>query len=111
MDTQSLVAKLHPFERAVLPILKKEHEVTAIASASGLQEIEVMRAVQWLENKGILTTKTEISKVINLASNGKKYRETGLPEKVFLHTLTDSFQSLSKIAKKTKLSSEEVNAC
>ncbi len=111
MDIPGIIAKLHPFERKVLPVLNTHHELAAICTASQLSEIEVVRALQWLENKQLLSTQTEIKKVILLDTNGQRYQKIGLPEKAFLKALTEEFQPLSAIAQKTKLSSEEVNAC
>ena len=108
---KSLIAKLHPFERKVLPVLKNHTNFISITHASGMQEVEVVRALQWLQNKGVLNTITTTKTVVNLDSNGLKYKLEGLPEKVFLKSLTNELLPLSKIAEKTKLSSEELSAC
>lgn len=110
MELKSLINKLHPFERTVLPFLKTEMELTSLTQKSGLQEIEVMRALQWLENKEVLKTKSEINKIIVLDNNGLKYQRQGLPEKKFLAILTNRFQTLAEITKKSQLSMEEINA-
>lgn len=111
MDLKSLIAKLHPLERTVIPVLKTQTELSAIISATGLQEVEVTRALQWLENKQVLKIHTEKKKVVSLDENGLRYKQQGLPEKAFLKILTADFQPLSQIAKKAKLNPEEVNAC
>src|SRR3989338_10943053 len=108
MDVKSLIAKLHPLERAVVPVLAREKELTAIIKASGLQEIEVMRALQWLENKELLKIHTEKKRVVTLDSNGILYQREGLPERKFLMALTTEFQSISEIARKTHLTTEEL---
>ena len=111
MDLQPLISKLHPFERKVLPLLKQEKEFSKLVQHSGLQEVEVMRALQWLENKLVLKLQTEEKKVVSLDKNGLKYQREGLPEKKFLQVLTEKYQSLSEIQKKSKLDGEEMNAC
>ena len=111
MDMESLIAKLHPLERQVLPVLKENKELAAICKASKLQEIEVVRALQWLENKEVLKINTIVIKEINLDKNGLLYKKEGLPEKIFLEVLDDEFKGLNVITKKSKLSREEVNAC
>ncbi len=111
MLIKDIVAKLHPFERAVLPALKKEKELTAITAKAGLQEIEVMRALQWLENKRALTIHTEKYRLILLDKNGLRYKKEGLPEKAFLQACSEEFKGLNIITKKSRLSREEVNAC
>ena len=111
MEVKKIVAKLDPLERKVLPVLNKTTDYQEIVKQSKLQDIEVMRALQWLENKTALELKTESKKVVNLDDNGKKYLKEGLPEKRFLKVLSDKFISLSTVEKKSKLSREELNAC
>lgn len=111
MDLEKLILKLHPFERAVLPVLLGEKDFQQVVKKSKLQEIEVMRALQWLENKGLLTISSTTKKVVSLDKNGRLYLREGLPEKSFLNALSDEFKGLNVITKKSKLSREEVNAC
>lgn len=111
MDVDKLILKLHPFERVVLPVLKEEKDFQQIVKKSKLQEIEVMRALQWLENKELLTMTSTTKKVVSLDKNGFLYRKEGLPEKSFLNALSEEFKGLNVITKKSKLSREEVNAC
>src|SRR3989344_9391327 len=111
MDLQNLISKLHPLERAIIPVLKEHTELAEIIRASGLTEVEVVRAVQWLENKKILTSIAERRKIVSLKKNGQYYQKNGLPEKKFLSVLDDSFKGLNVIAKKSKLTKEEINAC
>ncbi len=111
MDAKSLIAKLHPLERTVLPCLKEETNLQKIVQKSKLQEIEVMRALQWLENKAVLEINTEKKKIVLLNKNGRRYKKEGLPEKAFLKALADDYKGLNIITKKSKLSREEVNAC
>lgn len=111
MDVEKLILKLHPFERTVLPVLLEEKDFQQIIKKSKLQEIEVMRALQWLENKELLTISSITKKVVSLDKNGLLYLKEGLPEKSFLNALSDDFKGLNVITKKSKLSREEVNAC
>ncbi|MBI2112187.1 phenylalanine--tRNA ligase subunit alpha [Candidatus Woesearchaeota archaeon] len=110
-ETKTIIAKLHPLERTVLPLLKKVTELSSIAKAARLSEIEVMRALQWLENKGLLNINVTTKNIINLDKNGSLYQQQGLPERIFLSILDDQWKGLNVITKKTKLSREEVNAC
>lgn len=111
MEIKSIIAKLHPFERTVLPVLKSETELKGIAKKSKLQEIEVMRALQWLENKKLLKADVEKKKIVDLDKNGQYYQAKGLPERAFLNALDDDFKGLNVIKKKSKLSKEEIDAC
>ena len=111
MDIKSIIAKLHPLERQVLPILKIENELSSISKTAKLKEIEVMRALQWLENKELLKINTKGKKVVSLDTDGERYKREGLPEKAFLNILSDEFKALNIITKKSKLNRQEVNAC
>ena len=111
MDLQKIILKLHPLERKILPFLKGVKELPEIVQKSGLQEIEVMRALQWLENKDLLEIITDKRKIVNLEENGQFYRNEGLPEKKFLSSLDENFKGINVIKKKSRLSKEEMNAC
>ena len=59
MDIESIVETLSPIERKVVPFLA-EKKISKIVEKSGLDETSVMRALQFLENKGIV--KLELKK-------------------------------------------------
>ena len=111
MKHQKIIAKLHPLERKILPILNKTQDFLEIISKSNLQEIEIMRALQWLENKEVLKLVSEKTKVVNLDENALKYLKEGMPEKRFLEVLSHEFVPIEYVEKKSKLSKEEINAC
>lgn len=111
MDTRKVAAALHPLERAVLPALKSSHTVDALVRASGLKEVEVVRALQWLENKQLVTVHVEPRESVVLDSNGRAYKTKGLPERQFLRSLSDKELSLDAVGKKAGISREELNAC
>ncbi len=104
-----LIEKLHPLERKVLPFLKLKN-VKEIIEKSGMQEIEVMRALQWLENKDVLKINIEIKENVYLGENGEKYLKEGLPERRFLECL-DKELSLNEIKKNARLDKDEISAC
>ena len=54
MNILELSKKLHPLERKVLPYLSDECTFDEIVTKSKFKDIEVMRAIQWLENKKVL---------------------------------------------------------
>ena len=91
MRVQELLETLHPLERKVLPFLKESAELSDLAEKSGLKKIEVMRALQWLENKDVLRIKSVSKEIINLDDNGKFYLEKGLPERRFLENLDGEY--------------------
>lgn len=103
---QDIANSLHPLERKVLPVLKDGMELNDIADASGLKNVEVMRALQWLSNKGALTVKQETMEVVSLDRNGEKYLKSGLPERRFLQSIKGE-TPVSKI----DVAKDELNIC
>ena len=61
-----LAASLHRLEKAVLPPLEKLSSVDEIITTIGMQEVEVLRALHWLQNKGIAKLSEQIQEVIKL---------------------------------------------
>ncbi len=111
MNLDKLTQSLHPLERKVLPVLEKYNTVPAICNATGLKDVEVVRALQWLENKKIVKVDTSVSEIVILDKNGELYKKQGLPERRFLQALGDKELLLDKIAGKAKLSRDELNIC
>jgi len=110
MQIDKIIATLHPLERKVLPVLKETSSFETIAERTGLQKVEVMRALQWLQNKKIIRINRKLQEQINLDENGLKYKQKGLPEKKFLGAAKNKV-SLEDIRNKTNLSKEEINIC
>ena len=110
---EALIAKLHPLERKVLPYLDKLTTLHELVIASGLQEVEVMRALQWLQNKGIVLITQTIQEVVELDANGKLYAEKGLPEKQFLKSLESVSVPISifDVQKNSCLDQNEITIC
>ena len=108
MDLQTIADSLHPLERKVFPTLKDNSTLEEIKSVSGLSGVEIVRALQWLENKKLVKLKKSSKKIISLDKNGKVYFDNGLPERRFLNALEAS-NSLDKIRKVAKLDNEEFN--
>ena len=107
MEIDKIILTLHAFERKVLPVLKETRAFEKIAEKTGLQKVEVMRALQWLQNKKIIRVNKTLKEVISLDENGLKYKEKELPEKTFLQVIKDK-ASLDDIKNKTNLSREEL---
>lgn len=110
MDIQTLVDGLHPLERKVLPRLTNGISLKGIVAITGLKEVEVMRALQWMENKKILEIKIELKEMIYLGENGKEYLQKGLPEIRFLKEIKKE-TSVDELREKLKLKREEVSVC
>lgn len=93
-----------------MPVLSKFKTLPQIVSATGLKEVEVMRALQWLQNKKLIKIETELKEVVTLDKNGLKYLKEGLPERKLIETLKDKELSFSRL-EKTGLSKDELNTC
>ncbi|MBI4441539.1 phenylalanine--tRNA ligase subunit alpha [Candidatus Woesearchaeota archaeon] len=110
MDDKEMRESLHPYERQVLRILRDNDAVEDAAGRAGMQSIEVMRAFQWLQNKGIVTLHEELREEVTLGENGLLYQREGLPEKRVLAILTQEPMPVSKVLEKAHVSMEEVTA-
>jgi phenylalanyl-tRNA synthetase alpha chain len=110
-DAENIIAKLHPLERKVLPYLNKIFTLHELSSITGLQEVEVMRALQWLQNKNCISIKEALQEIIELDANGKLYKEKGMPEKRFLMVVEASPIPLSFIQNNSGLDQNEVTIC
>lgn len=107
-NMQAIIDKLHPLERKVFPLLQQIHDLHSLALKTNLQEVEVMRALQWLQNKELINIKEEIKEVITLDSNGKVYIEQGLPEKRFLKEIQQKPKTLQQIEQVGTITKEEL---
>ena len=76
---------LHPLEKRVLSGLSRESTIEELEKECGLKEVEVMRAVLWLESKKLIKVKTTQEQHISV-----KNRDFIFPER----------QALEQIAKK-----------
>src|SRR3989338_3430587 len=103
-EKEKLIESLTPSERKVFPILKEENELSKIAEISRLQQIEVLRALGWLEAKNLIKINKEEKEIINLDKNGLIYLKKGFPEKQFLKLLPNNLENLRK-----HLNQDEIN--
>ena len=106
-----LLETLHPLERKVLPLLASHTEVKELQEASGLQEVEVIRALQWLSNKKVVTEPVKTyTEIVELDELGRRYLTEGLPERRFLEAARAN-AGVAAISSSASLSGEEVNLC
>ncbi len=107
MDIKKLAESLNPIERKVVKVLDNFNSFSDILKVTGLKDVEVMRALQWLQNKNVVKIKEEQKGLVSLDENGLKYLKYGLPERIFLESL-EKPAILTELSKKTKLSQEEI---
>lgn len=108
-DVKKLIESLHPLERKVFPLLLKYKSLKELIEKSGLSQVEVMRALQWLENKGIIKLKVKEKEIVTLDNNGKKYIQKGLPEKRVLIAVKGKPLNLNDVLKKAGIDRQELN--
>jgi len=82
-----LIKKLHPLEKRVISALKSYKNVDEIIKFTGLKEVEVTRALQWLRNKDVLKVNVNSRETISLGKNGISAIKEGLPERRLLNLL------------------------
>jgi phenylalanyl-tRNA synthetase alpha chain len=105
-ESEQIIEKLSPLERKVIPFLKSP--VKEIVENSGLDETSVLRALKFLENKGILKIKTLKKKIIDLGVNGIYYKKNHLPERRLLLLLeSKNYLTIDEAKKLSKLSENE----
>ena len=106
IQTEEVIKKLSPMERKILPFLKTGFE--SIISKSGLDEISILRALKFLENKDLIKLKVEKSKIVYLGINGIYYKKNHLPERNLLILLEkNNFLLLEEAKKLSSLSDNE----
>jgi len=109
-DLTKISNSLHPLERRILPLLSKFSSISDLIDKSGLKDVEVTRALQWLKNKDLISLKEDLKQVILLDKNGFSYQKQGLPERRFLNSLNREM-SIKDIEKASRLTKEEVSVC
>ena len=105
---EDIIQTLHSLERAVLPVLKDGMTVREVEWKAKLKEVEVVRALQWLENKGAVKVSDEVEEVIGLGKNGKRYVQQGLPEKMVLKVLERPL-AIAEVKKEAGLDGDELS--
>ena len=100
-----LIKKLHPLEKRVISALKNYKNVDEIVKFTGLKEVEVTRALQWLRNKDVLKVNVNSRETISLGNNGILAIKEGLPERRLLNLLKIGPVSINNL----KLSKDEAN--
>lgn len=101
-----LIESLSPLERNILPLLKKSSNLNELMSHTDLTKVEVIRAIQWLNNKDIIKLKKKEVDIIKLDSNGQIYLTKKLPERRLLESL-ESDSDFNNVKKLSKLDDDE----
>ena len=109
MEKQKIIESLSPNEIKILPYLKDD--VDMICDKSNLDKTSVLRALEFLEKKGIINLTHNTKKIIELGVNGALYKKKGLPERRLLNVLKEKRILLFEDAQKqSSLSEDEFKA-
>ena len=102
----AIVDSLSPLERKVIPHLNLPYE--KIGEKAALDSVSLLRALRFLESKGILKLNTSIERVVDLGTNGIYYKKNNLPERALLLLLEkENHLLLEEAHKKSGLSDNE----
>lgn len=107
--TKKIIESLSPNERKILPYL--EDPIIEICKKANLDKTSVIRALEFLQNKGLATLSYEKKKIVEIGVNGALYRKKGLPERRLLQLLDEKrIVTLKEAQKQSKLSDDEFKA-
>lgn len=109
MDKEKIIESLSPHERKIIPYL--DEPFIEICKKSNLDKISVTRALEYLNNKGIIKLAFEKIKIIDLGENGIIYRKNGLPERRLLNSLREKrILKFDEAQKEASLDNDEFKA-
>jgi phenylalanyl-tRNA synthetase alpha chain len=110
IDVEKIIDSLSPNERKVIPFLK-EGTMLDVAEKSEMDETSVLRALEFLSNKGIVELKSNEEKSIELGVNGILYTKKGLPERRLSNLIVEKTAlDLKEAQDKSGLSENEFKA-
>ncbi len=108
VDIKKLVESLSPIERKIVPFLN-ENDPGKLVTKSGLDRTSVLRALEFLSNKNMITLNIESEKIIELGINGILYLKQGLPERKLINLISEKNSiSLEEAKKLTGLNDDEI---
>lgn len=99
MDPEWIARSLSELERRVIKHVDSRKPVFEIAAVAGLSEVETMRGLQYLSNKGVVRLSTEERAHVVHTDKGKEYLEKPLPERRILDALKEGPRGVDEIQK------------
>ena len=101
-----IIESLSPIEKKILPYINLT--LDKIIEKSGLDQTSVLRALMFLENKGLVKIEKKNKRIIELGTNGIYYKKNHLPERRLLQILeSNNYIPLEEAKKLSKLSDNE----
>jgi phenylalanyl-tRNA synthetase alpha chain len=105
-DLNRVKDSLSPIERKIIPHLKEGFE--KIVEKSHLDDVTVMRALEFLKLKGLISLEISKKEIIDLGVNGIHYKKNHLPERQLILFLEKSkIPSVEEAQNNVKLSENE----
>ncbi len=109
IEKQKIAESLSPHERKILPYL--EEGISDICQKTNLDRVAVLRALEYLQNKGLINLVVTRKKIVDVGVNGALYRKKGLPERRLLNIVAERrIVSLEDAQKESELSDDEFKA-
>jgi len=109
-DINKIVEFLSPNERKILSFLG-EGSIEEVVQHSGLDKTSVLRALEFLSNKGVVEIKSSKEEIVELGINGLLYVRKGLPERRLASLIAEKKSiDLNKAKKQSGLSENEFKA-
>ena len=106
---EKLIESLSEIERAIIPYLHESIE--EIEKKSGLDRTTILRALTFLENKGLIKIEHKHKKEIDLGVNGIYYKKNHLPERQLIIAIeNNNNKTIQEIRDSVKLSDNEFKA-
>jgi phenylalanyl-tRNA synthetase alpha chain len=106
---EKILESLSINEKKILPHLNDN--LSDICKKSNLDKVSVLRALEYLQNKGLVELTTEKKKVVDVGVNGALYKRKGLPERRLLLVLDKKrILSFNDVQKESGLSGDEFKA-
>ncbi|MAG77566.1 MAG: phenylalanine--tRNA ligase subunit alpha [Colwelliaceae bacterium] len=108
-NIKDIIDKLSPIERKIIPFLGLP--LPEISEKSGLDITTTLRALKFLQNKGIIKITAKTQSIIDLGTNGIYYKKNHLPERRLLIFLEENQSpTLLDARSQAKLSDNEFKA-
>ena len=107
MNIQKLMESLSPNEIKILPYLE-EKKISEICKKSNLDKISILRSLEYLQNKKIITLSSQKKKIVEIGVNGALYKKKGLPERRLINLLNEKrILQFKEAQKQSSLSNDE----
>jgi len=107
---KELAYSLSLLERKLLSHLKDGKTVETLVQDAGMQDVEVRRALLWLNNRELTSTTKTTAEFITLGKNGELSKEHGLPEYMILSAILEGPKTIEEIENDV-LTKNEISAC